>query len=76
MAVDVRVRGLSLPRPDTRTLVGIGLAAAAALLVLWLTRPAPTVPILVAGSDLPAATPISELDLSVRHTTDARGMVA
>lgn len=76
MAVDVRVRGISIPRPDTRTLVGIGLAAAAALLVLWLTRPAPTVPILVAGSDLPAATPISELDLSVRHTTDATGMVA
>jgi Flp pilus assembly protein CpaB len=76
MAVDVRVRGISIPRPDTRTLVGIGLAAAAALLVLWLTRPAPTVPVLVAGSDLPAATPISELDLSVRHTTDATGMVA
>jgi Flp pilus assembly protein CpaB len=56
-------------------LVGIGLAAAAALLVLWLTRPAPTVPVLVAGSDLPAATPISELDLSVRHTADATGMV-
>jgi len=29
----------------------------------------------VAGSDLPAATPISELDLSVRHTADATGMV-
>ena len=75
MAVNVRVRDITIPRPDTRTLVGIGLAAAAALLVLWLTRPAPTIPILVAGSDLPAATPISELDLSVRHTTDATGMV-
>ena len=75
MATDIRVRGISIPRPDTRTLVGIGLAAAAALLVLWLTRPAPTVPVLVAGSDLPAATPISELDLSVRHTADATGMV-
>lgn len=75
MATDIRVRGISIPRPDARTLVGIGLAAAAALLVLWLTRPAPTVPVLVAGSDLPAATPISELDLSVRHTGDATGMV-
>lgn len=75
MAVNVRVRGISIPRPDTRTLIGIGLAAAAALLVLWLTRPAPTIPILVAGSDLPATTPISELDLAVRHTTDATGMV-
>jgi Flp pilus assembly protein CpaB len=75
MATDIRVRGISIPRPDARTLVGIGLAAAAALLVLWLTRPAPTVPVLVAGSDLPAATPISELDLSVRHTADATGMV-
>ena len=75
MATDIRVRGISIPRPDTRTLVGIGLAAAASLLVLWLTRPAPTVPVLVAGSDLPAATPISELDLSVRHTADATGMV-
>ena len=75
MATGIRVRGISIPRPDARTLVGIGLAAAAALLVLWLTRPAPTVPVLVAGSDLPAATPISELDLSVRHTADATGMV-
>jgi len=75
MAVNVRVRDISIPRPDARTLIGIGLAAAAALLVLWLTRPAPTIPILVAGSDLPAATPISELDLTVRHTTDATGMV-
>ena len=75
MATDIRVRGISIPRPDTRTLVGVGLAATAALLVLWLTRPAPTVPVLVAGSDLPAATPISELDLSVRHTADATGMV-
>ena len=75
MAINVRARGISIPRPDTRTLVGIGLAAVAAFLVLWLTQPTPTVPILVAGSDLPAATPISELDLSVRHTADATGMV-
>jgi len=75
MAVGVRLRGLSVPRPDTRTLIGIGLAAAAALLVLWLTRPVATVPVLVAGSDLPAGTPLSALDLSVRQTTDADGLV-
>lgn len=75
MAIGVRVRDLSIPRPDTRTLVGIGLAAVAALLVLWLTQPTPSVPILVAGSDLPAGTPLSELDISVRHTDDATGMV-
>jgi Flp pilus assembly protein CpaB len=75
MAIGVRVRDFSIPRPDTRTLVGIGLAAVAALLVLLLTRPEPSVPVLVAGSDLPAGTPLSELDISVRHTTDATGMV-
>ena len=75
MALGVRVREWSFPRPDTRTLLGIGLAAIAALLVLWLTRPAPTVPILVAGSDLPAGTPLSGLGLGVRHTADADGLV-
>ena len=75
MAINVRARGISIPRPDTRTLVGVGLAAIAAFLVLWMTQPTPTVPVLVAGSDLPAATPISELDISVRHTTNATGMV-
>ncbi len=75
MSVGVQVRGLSIPRPDTRTLLGIGLAALAALLVLWMTRPAPTVPVLVAGSDLPAGTPLSALDLTVRHTSDPDGLV-
>ena len=75
MAIGVRSRGISIPKPDTRTLIGIGLAAAAALLVLWMTRPVPTTPILVARGDLPAGTPISELDLSVRYTQDATGMV-
>lgn len=76
MAIGVRLRDVSIPRPDTRTLIGIGLAAVAALLVLWLTRPVPAVPILVAGSDLPAGRPLSELDIAVRDTADATGMVA
>ncbi len=75
MAIGVRTHGISIPTPDTRTLVGIGLAAVAALLVLWMTRPVPTTPILVAGADLPAGTPISELDLVVRYAQDATGMV-
>jgi Flp pilus assembly protein CpaB len=75
MAIGVRTRSISIPKPDTRTLVGIGLAAAAALLVLWMTRPVPTTPILVAGGDLPAGTPIAELDVSVRYTQDPTGMV-
>ena len=75
MTVGVRLRSVTIPRPDTRTLLGIGLAALAALLVLWMTRPIPTVPVLVAGSDLPAGTPLSELDLSVKNTTDAGGLV-
>lgn len=76
MAVGVRVRGLSIPRPNVRTLVGVGLAASAALLVLWMTRPAPTTPVLVAGSDLRAGTPLSQLDVAVRHVTNTDGLVA
>ena len=75
MAIGVRAHRISIPKPDTRTLVGIGLAATAALLVLWMTRPVPTTPILVAGADLPAGTPISELDLTVRYAQDATGLV-
>lgn len=75
MAIGARLRDFSIPRPNTRTLIGIGLAAVAALLVLWLTRPVPSVPILVAGSDLPAGRPLSELDIAVRNTADATGMV-
>jgi Flp pilus assembly protein CpaB len=75
MAVGIHIREMSFPRPDTRTLLGIGLAAAAALLVLWMTRPVATVPVLVAGSDLPAGTALSNLDLEVRHTSDAAGLV-
>ncbi len=75
MAVGVHLRSITIPRPDTRTLLGIGLAAIAALLVLWMTRPVPTVPVLVAGSDLPAGTPLSELDLTVKNISDADGLV-
>ena len=39
MALGVRLRSVTIPRPDTRTLLGIGLAAVSVLLVLWMTRP-------------------------------------
>jgi len=60
---------------DRRVLVGVGLAAAAAGLVLIISRPPPTYAVLVAGSDLPAGTPIGELDVEVRHIEDAGGHV-
>ena len=75
MAVGVRLRSMTIPRPDTRTLIGVGLAAVSVLLVLWMTRPVPTVPILVAGADLPAGTPLSELDLTTRNSADPDGFV-
>ncbi|MEN8113622.1 MAG: RcpC/CpaB family pilus assembly protein [Actinomycetota bacterium] len=75
MAVGVRVRSLSIPRPDTRTLVGVGLAAIAALLVLWMTRPVATTPVLVAGANLPAGTELSQLDIAVRHVAQTDGLV-
>lgn len=71
----VRVGHLALPTVDRRTIVGIGLAALAAALVLVVTRPAPTYPVLVAGTDLPAGTPLSEVDLDVRRIADPGGLV-
>ena len=76
MAVGVELKRLSLPSVDRRTMLGIGLAAAAALLVLVVTRPAPTVPVLVAGVDLPAGTPLSQLDVAVKNVPDAAGLVS
>ena len=66
MAFGVELRRLSVPSVDRRMMLGIGLAAAAALLVLAVTRPAPTVSVLVAGADLPAGTPLSQLDVAVK----------
>jgi Flp pilus assembly protein CpaB len=76
MAISVSdLRELPLPRLAPRTMLGIGLAAVAALLVLIVTRPPATVPILVAGADLPAGTPLSQLDVGVREVESAEGMV-
>lgn len=77
MALLERVRPISLPISwlDRRTMLGILLAALAGVLVLALTRPPVLVPVLVAGADLPAGTPLSELDVSVRQVSSAVGLV-
>ncbi|MFQ5948699.1 MAG: hypothetical protein ACE5KX_07555 [Acidimicrobiia bacterium] len=69
------VRRIWLPTISRRTMLGAALAAAAALLVLALTGPDSTVPILTAGEDLPAGVPLDELPLEVRHVTSADGLV-
>jgi Flp pilus assembly protein CpaB len=77
MAISLEdLRQIPLPAVAPRTMLGIGLAAVAALLVLVVTRPAATVPILVAGADLPAGTPLSELEIDVRRVDSASGLVA
>ncbi|HHC08514.1 MAG TPA: hypothetical protein ENK55_07335 [Actinobacteria bacterium] len=75
MTLEVVAQRMGVSIPDRRTVVGLALALVAAALVLVVTRPAATVPILVAGDDLPAGTPLAELDLDVRRVTDATGLV-
>lgn len=75
MALGVELKRLHVPAIDRRTLLGIGLAALAAVLVLLVTRPSPTVSVLVAGGDLPAGTPLGELDVTVRNVADGTGLV-
>lgn len=77
MAISIDdIRELPLPRVAPRTMLGVGLAAVAALLVLVVTRPPATVPVLVAGSDLPAGTPLAELEIDTRQVASADGLVA
>jgi Flp pilus assembly protein CpaB len=77
MALLERVRPITLPFSwfDRRTMLGILLAALAGVIVLTLTRPPALVPVLVAGADLPAGTPLSELDVSVRQVSSPVGLV-
>ena len=60
---------------DRRTMLGILLAALSGAIVLTMTRPPAVVPVLVAGADLPAGTPLSELDVAVRQVASAVGLV-
>lgn len=75
MAVADLVRGVAWERIDRRTMAGAALAAVAAVMVLVLTRPAPSFPVLVAATDLPAGVPLDQLDLEVRNVTSAEGLV-
>ncbi len=75
MALGVDLRRIELPSVDRRTLVGIALAALASVAVLVATRPAPTVPVLVATSDLAAGVPLAQLDVGVRDVADPTGLV-
>lgn len=76
MAVSVDdLRDLPIPRVAPRTLLGVGLAAVAALLVLVVTRPPATVPVLVAAADLPAGTRLADLDIAVRQVGNADGLI-
>ncbi len=75
MAVVGLRRPLAIPRVDRRTVIGAALAAAAALLMLVLTRPVPTVPVLVAAADLPRGAPLTAADVTVRQMPSAGGLV-
>ncbi len=75
MAVRARAMAFGLPDVDRRYLVGGIAAAIAAALVLVLTQPAERVPVLVAGQDLPAGTPLGSLELGVRYVEDGSGLV-
>jgi len=77
MAISIDdIRHLPLPQVAPRTLLGIGLSAAAAVLVLLITQPPGSVPVLVASANLPAGTPLSELEIEVRQVESAAGMVS
>lgn len=71
----VRPMNLSISWLDRRTMLGILLAALAGAIVLTLTRPPVLVPVLVAGSDMPAGTPLQDLDVGVRQVSSALGHV-
>ncbi len=75
MALLSRTRPLAMPHLDRRMILGVVLAAVAAGLVFVLTQPAATTPILVAAADLPAGTPLGDLDLEVRSVASSEGLV-
>ncbi len=64
-----------LDRVDVQTLTGVALAAVAAALVLVITRPPHTVPVLVAARDVGAGQPLAASDVSVRRVDDPSGLV-
>lgn len=62
-------------RFDKRTLIGVGLAVAAGLLVILLTRPEPTVAVVVAEGPLPAGVDLGSLPVGLREVEDAGGLL-
>lgn len=60
---------------NRRLLVAGLLSVAAAGLVLVLTRPAPSVEVLIAAADAPGGTRIAEMALETREVADAAGLV-
>lgn len=75
MAILVRMRDVSLPSVDRRMIAGGILAAIAALGVLQITKPPDLLPVLVAGSGLPAGRPLADLDVDVRYVESTVGLV-
>jgi Flp pilus assembly protein CpaB len=61
---------------DRRTIAGAVLALAAALLVLVVTRPPATTPVLVAATALGPGVPIDTGSLALRDTPEPAGMIA
>lgn len=75
MALSVRLREVGLPHMDRTRVLGIVLAALAGVLVLMLTRPASSTPILVASSTIQPGQPLSEADVTVRYVENTDGLV-
>ncbi len=65
----------AIARIDRRTLLGVFLAAVAALLVLIVTQPAPTVPVLIAAENVPAGVPLDASLVQVRQVAASEGLV-
>jgi Flp pilus assembly protein CpaB len=68
-------RAGAVPSIDRRTVIGVLLAVLAGVLVLVITRPPASTPVIVAGGDLPAGVPLSDLPVEIRHVADAGGLV-
>jgi Flp pilus assembly protein CpaB len=69
-------KGAAPLRFDKRTVIGLILAIGAGGLVFVLTRPEPTVAVLVAEGPLPAGIPLESLPVGVRRVPDAAGLLA
>ncbi len=75
MAVRAMALSRAMPNLDRRYLIGGILAGLSAIIVLILTQPPARTPVLVAGSDLAAGTPLAALDVGVRLVENPEGLV-